>query len=167
MDFTYRAGVDFRKDEVISANESRSLETTAALQAQRVPGRGWLNYAGSPRHNNALVIALRTLGTSRIMLHPDTVNDIIAAHKDDLEWITARLGVPFVDAPAPEAATASNVIRTEEDLLAIAAGQLPGILDLIKAEAGTRKVDPRMVAQAVDMLLDLIRGRTDGARPDL
>jgi len=159
LDFTHRAGVAFDKADVVSANESRSLETTAALQAQRVLGRGWLNYAGSPRHNNALVTALRGLGRRRIVLHPDTVNAIVAEHQADLDWITARLGTDFVDAPAPDAASAPDVIRSEDDFLAIAAGQLPQILDLIRAEAGARQVDPQIVANAVDMLLDLIRAR--------
>lgn len=159
LDFARRAGANLRPEDVISANEARSLETTAALQAQRVLGRGWLNYPGSPRDNNALVTALRELGTSKIVLHPDTMAAIVARHKDDLDWITERLGVAFVDSPAPDAAEAPNVIRCEEDFLSIAAGQLPQILDLVRREVGTRQVDPQIVANAVDMLLDLIRSR--------
>ncbi|MFN7003887.1 MAG: hypothetical protein ACK4NW_10725 [Roseinatronobacter sp.] len=159
LDFARRAGVDLRPEDVISANESRSLETTAALNAQRVLGRGWLNYPGSPRDNNALVTALRALGTGKIVLHPETMAAVVARHKDDLDWMAARLGVDFVDTPSADAAHDPNAIRTEEDFLTIASGQLPQILDLIRAEAGDRQVDPQIVANAVDMLLDLIRTR--------
>lgn len=159
LDFARRAGVDLRPEDVISANESRSLETTAALNAQRVLGRGWLNYPGSPRDNSALVTALRALGTGKIVLHPETMAAVVARHKDDLDWMAARLGVDFVDTPSADAAHDPNAIRTEEDFLTIASGQLPQILDLIRAEAGDRQVDPQIVANAVDMLLDLIRTR--------
>jgi hypothetical protein len=162
QDYAAHAGLEISPDEVISDNQSRSLQSTAALQAQRVLGRGWLRYPGAPADNHKLVDRLRGLGTDKIVLHPDVVTRIVGANQDDIDWITDRLGVDFVDAPAPGAENSPGVIAGQEDFLHIAGQQLPGVLDLIKAEVGTREVDPQIVAQAVDLLLDVIRDTPKG-----
>lgn len=162
QDYVAHAGIGFPPEEVISDNQSRSLQSTAALQAQRVLGRGWLRYPGSPADNHALVDRLRGLGDDRIVLHPDVVQRIVGANQDDIDWITDRLGVDFVDAPAPDATEKPGVISSQEDFLKIAGQQLPGLLDLIKTEVGDREVDPQIVANAVDLLLDVIRDTPKG-----
>ena len=158
-DFAARIGADLPPTEVETANESRSLETTAVLYAQRALGRGWMKYPGSPRDNNTLVSRLKSLGGGKIVLDPDVMAEILAEQADDLDWITERLGGDFSDVGKKAPAEGQALIGKADDFLSIAAGKLPEVLDLIKAEAANREVDPQIVANAVDMLLDVIRDK--------
>lgn len=164
LDFAQRAGASLRADDVVSDNLSRSLETTAVLYAQRNLGRGWVRYPGSPRDNNQLVTALESLGDSRITLHPDRVRKILQMHADDIAWISERVGTSLDD--TPETKNVESAISKPDDLLELSKGHLPAILDLIKTEVGTKDVPPQVIANAVDMLLDVIRENNNAQADD-
>ena len=153
LDFAHRAGVEIDPADVQYANESRGLEATSIVAAQRLLGRGFVHYHRSPIHNNRMVTALRSIGNSKIVLHSDMIAPVLQENADDLAWITERLGVDFADATSD----APNAIRSNDDFLEIASGHLTGVLEKIIELTDGEKTDPQIVARAVDLLLDVIK----------
>ncbi|MBL4811684.1 MAG: hypothetical protein JKX69_04825 [Rhodobacteraceae bacterium] len=155
QDFAAKAGVKIRLDQIVQDNPGRSLEASSVLFAQRSLGRGYQNYNRAPVHNKRLVDVLRTLGSQPVRLHGDLVGPILAKHTDDLKWISERLGCDFTDQPSKD----PQAIRSEADLHMIAANHLPEVLTLIANELKNAPTDPKITANAVDMLLDVIRAK--------
>lgn len=167
LDFARRVGADMGREEVAHMNESRSLEATALLFAQRRLGRGMESYPGAPQDNQRLVQSLSRIGEGRIHLSPEGLAPILEAHRADLDWVSARLGQPFADAPEPH----PQAIGAPRELLDIAAGQMPALMRRIAEETPDLPVEPELVARAVDLLHDILRNaRTrraqGGAKPD-
>lgn len=159
LDFCKRASVEFDPDEVVKENQSRGLETISTLYAQRRLGRGWINYAGSPRDNVKLVNALAALGTTPITFSAEKLQSIVDQNSEDLDWISERVGQPIRDASISK--SENSEIENSDHLLALSGTNLPGLLDIIKNEVGTKTVDPQIIANAVDLLIDVIRVNND------
>lgn len=155
LDFAHRAGVDFKKSDIKTANEARSLETTSVVAAKRLLGEKLKRYHRSPLHNRRMIEMLQGLGDSKIVLHPDLVQPVLDQHAEDLDWISKRLDTDFVDA----AKDSPNAIRSNHDLFNISSNHLGGVLAAVAEAAGDEPVKPELVARAVDLLLEVIKSR--------
>lgn len=159
-DYLAFADVEFSPSSVKRENQSRSLQATATLHAQRALGRGWENYPGSPIHNRILVDRLKKLGSDKIIIDEAVAKKFTEAHKQDLDWISERIGEDIYEKPQSTLTNTSDIISSKDDLLKIAGKQLPGLLDIIKEEIGDDPVDPKIVADVVDILLEIVKQRS-------
>lgn len=159
-DFLSYADVEFDASSVKKENQSRSLQATATLHAQRTLGRGWKNYPGSPIHNRALVGRLQKLGSDKIVIDEAVAQKFTESHKHDLDWISERVGENLYEKPNNTLANKNNAISSKDDLLKVAGRQLPGLLDIIKEEIENDSVDPKIVADVVDILLEIIKQKS-------
>lgn len=152
-DFAEAAGVDLDPSEVVLTNESRTLEATAILYAQRKLGRGHDRYPGAVQDNHRLVTALSGIGDGKIHLDPSVVQPLIDAHADDLAWMSQRLGCEIADTPEPH----PEALLSPDDLLDVAGKQMPALMQRIAQEMPDCAVDPLLVARALDLFHDILR----------
>lgn len=155
-DFLAKAGLDPSTVDIQRDNEGRSLEASAVLFAQRKFGQGFGRYPSAPRDNRRVAELLRSIGSTPVRLHSDFVGPILTDHADDLAWIEARLGAGLVDQPTDE----PGAVRSAADLVSRAGDHLPAVARLLEEEArALGPTRPELVAQAVDLLFELVRER--------
>lgn len=152
LDFTRRIGVALRPDQVISRNETLSLEVMALLFARNCHCPSHMGHPEYSADILRLLDALAGIGTRRLRFSPALVQPHLDAAAEDLDWIEDRLGVPLRDLPE----TGSDVVGSAEDLLAVAAGQIGAVLALLPqdARAALHTIDDPVIraARATDLL---------------
>lgn len=126
-DFAAQIGLPLAPGQIVRANESLGLEATSLLFAIRRSGRG---IGGAVLSETTLSVwlgeVLTPLSERRFAVAPALVDDIVLANYDDMAWAEARLGTALDEAPGG----AAVVVRSERDLLEIAADAKARILDL-------------------------------------
>lgn len=143
-DFGYRIGVEVGDSRRIQANQSLSLEATALLFVARQFGpKG--SYKGFARDESERITLLSRIGKERLAFAPSLVAPILDKNRNDIEWMTQRLGTSIVDAPP----TSGRTIASEADLIEIACKQKDELWRLIQQSL---KVPPGLagVAELVD-----------------
>jgi hypothetical protein len=145
QDFLGRIGIDIRPEEVRNTNESVGRDAVALLYCRN----RWRQAQGLPKDNSvALRPRLAELAEPRLRLHPDLVGPAVAAAREDMAWVEARMGRTFARSPAGDDAAD---VSSEEDLLRFSAAadawlgrHVPGL--------GTNR-DPMAVGAAIDALI--------------
>lgn len=100
-DFADSIGVSRpHKRDIITINESLSLEATALLYVQRTRGRGFVSgFAEAELANNAFVAALSRIGHRRFSFSDGLLSPLVEGMADDVRWMEERLGHPFSETP--------------------------------------------------------------------
>lgn len=135
VDFFDLVGMPLASEDIITTNESLSLEAVGLLFAQRSLGDGFVQgFRGAATMNQVFIEALRGIGSGKLALAPELLNPLIEENRDDLDWMEKRLGEPLLDAPKTE----GRQIASEEDLLTIAEENRDALnarlLELIQAQ---------------------------------
>ena len=128
LDFAREIGVALDPGKVIRVNESMSLEAVALLYVFWWFGQqlDWLKKHHLPwrKHFIGYISGLR----SRQFVFADTLTDpVVEAHRADLDWMEARLGVPLSEPAVPE----GEGIGSEAELIAVALAARPLLEDRI------------------------------------
>lgn len=149
-------------EDIVTTNESLSLEAVALLFAQRKLGDGFVQgFQGAAALNEIFIEALRGIGSSKLALAPELLNPIIEENRDDLEWMEDRLGEPLLDAPK----TKGRLIATEEDLLAIAEENRDALNARLLELIQTQDLTPRnQLVRNLNLLRTLCYASSDKSR---
>jgi hypothetical protein len=158
LDFAAKAGIELAKDDIVTGNTGRSLETTAVAYALQTRRRNYVAYPGSPNDNRKLMSLLETFGSTKVKLHNELTQPILDSNKDDLDWVSERLGTEIRDEPS----TDEEALTSFDQLKGIAAGYLPEVSKLLADTAASTPVeDIELVADTLDLLRRLIKAQRE------
>lgn len=147
FDFAHRLNIDISKEEAIRSNESLSLEASSFLYLHRNFIEKPVGYRNFYRDNNRLVEAVAKLKARKIKFSSKLVSPLINEQRDDIDWISRRLGVSILD----EANSSSFVVSSEADIFQVAAEQKMNLWELWY-ESAKPDANVKGVAALVDML---------------
>ncbi|SDX66261.1 hypothetical protein SAMN05421644_1093 [Allochromatium warmingii] len=144
-------------------NESLSKQATQLLYIYRRFGQATPIGREAVRINQRLVDALWNIGTDKLRFAPEWVQPILDAHREDIEWMEARLGSSLEEDMTPSAGD----IQRDADLLQVE----PETLDALKALIGDNAVSdgikgdtPEEVARLVGCLYTKIAKQVNQTR---
>ena len=140
LDLAEEIGVALSSNQVIHRNESLGLETVALLYAFKsllpprrpAPYRLW--------QNDKFVAALAALhppGNARLRFTPQLAEGLLAAQRDDIQWMQRTLGASLEEDLDRAPADAAPPIGAAEELLPIAEAQTEAVEELAASLTGT------------------------------
>src|SRR5574343_24923 len=115
-DFLEQCGVTLDPGTVPRSNESLTLAGVGLLYVVRRHGQPVGQGAAALRRNRRMVRMLREVPGPKFRLHRSLTEPIIDARREDMQWISSRLGVPLQPRYPSESEPA---IRSEADLFAV------------------------------------------------
>ena len=126
LDFARETGVALDPGEVVRARESLSLGVAALLYVRQRFGKQRKEIEPRGRHGY-FVRQISTLGARRFVFADTATDPLVEAHRADLDWMEARLGVPLSEPAVPE----GEGIGSEAELIAVALAARPLLEDRI------------------------------------
>lgn len=115
VDFCSTLGLDFPRDRIVSGNESWSHQSVCLIfQHNRYCAANGIPPMKSSEAKSVLAL-LPPLGQDKFHLSPALLQEMISAHREDVAWMEARLGVSLSeavdDARADDIASESDLLR--------------------------------------------------------
>jgi hypothetical protein len=146
-DFCHQFGIDIPESRVERVNESLSREALGLLFTYRRLS------PDSATKRDGIAAQLGTIGKTKFRLSPDLLRQTLAAHRDDIEWMEARLGCSLQenlgDAQPNDISSAADLLRPDPATIA----ELRGVLG-DRAAPGMTGETPEQVAKLVHALRD-------------
>ncbi|AJY51409.1 MULTISPECIES: hypothetical protein [Halomonadaceae] len=146
LDFAHRIDVDLAPDQIVRTNESLSLEATSLLYVLRRLNKS-APYKKFNRDNGQFIAMLNNFGSQKLVFSASAVASFLEANRQDLDWISGRLGSSILDKPV----VASQVIESENDLLNVAYANRLAIWQLFEQTVPLTQ-DSQGIAQLIDQL---------------
>lgn len=110
-DFSSRLGVQLNPDEIISTNETMSLEAVSLLFFHRKFYSISQGYKKYHVDNARLLDNLALIGDNKFLFSHSLVGDVVESHKLDIDWISGKLGCSILDS---EGASCFAITRAED-----------------------------------------------------
>ncbi|WP_339934433.1 hypothetical protein [Vreelandella glaciei] len=146
LDFAHRIDVDLAPDQIVRTNESLSLEATSLLYVLRYLNKS-APYKNFNRDNGQFIAMLNKFGSQKLVFSASAVASFLEANRQDLDWISGRLGSSILDEPV----IASQTIESEHDLLNVAYANRLAIWQLLEQTVPLTQ-DSQGIAQLIDKL---------------
>jgi hypothetical protein len=143
-DFVKRAGSTISSKEIVTANESMSLEAMAVLFLCNIYG----HKVTPKRHRLLLENELGDMGSHKLKFSAKFLAPVLENRRDDIEWVEKRLGVPFLDTTADGPDTLSD----QDGLIQIALAQETEVLKRLAAHISKPNAADAHKASAVRIL---------------
>lgn len=163
QDFAHEIGLGpLKEDQIIRANESRSLEAAALLYVQRKLGQGFVQgFDGAQVVNNTFIARLATIGTRKFAFSPQMLAPILEKERDDIAWMEDRLGHGFSGGSAAH----KDAISSLDDLVDIALEQYDAVQELLGEKAAIEgPATPESLVRALERLREKCYAQVVDAR---
>jgi hypothetical protein len=160
QDFAQAIGADLDPADIVTANESLSLESLALLFTERVHGDGVDKMdRKSLTSNRRLVARLAAVKGRKFAFDTAMIDALIAENSEDIAWIEERVGTRFPATATP----AGSMIGSAKDLFAHAREAQP-VLDeqITRAAAEYTAETPQDIVRFLDAF---VTGSTHMAKP--
>ena len=160
QDFARAIGADLDPADIVTTNESLSLESLALLFTERVHGEGVDKMDRvSLASNRRLVARLAAVKGHKFAFDAAMIEALVAENSDDIAWIEDRMGTRF----PPTGTTSDNMIGSAKDIFAHARAAQPILnTQIMQAAAEFTAETPKDIVRFLDAF---VAGSTHMARP--
>jgi hypothetical protein len=159
-DFCARLGIALDGSAIRRSNEALSLPALRLLYAYRKLGPGYGSGARAVRENFALIRLLTRLAGPKLRFDAALTAPVIAAHREEIEWMSERLGEPILR-PAGD----GGGIREEAQLLRFEAPEREWLAEQIGQRVVKCDDDAPAIAQQMQRLRECAPRIVEGAQP--
>lgn len=149
-DFCMRIGIELPPDQIRRLNESFSREAVSLIYIYRKFSHKFDFKPMPAREAIQLANAISLIGNTKFRISPALLKPVFHKHKDDIDWIEARMGESLLE----DLNELPTDIRNEPDLMCIHPAVIDKLLEMLDGALPqtARGKGPQQIAQLVHAL---------------